>query len=77
MRRVVVTGIGMVSPLGCGVEATWQRILSGESGARRIDTFEVSDIPSQIACMIPRGDGANGTCRAPTKSPAVIGGAFI
>jgi 3-oxoacyl-[acyl-carrier-protein] synthase II len=61
MRRVVVTGLGMVSPLGCGVEATWQRILNGESGAKRIDTFEVSDIPSQIACMIPRGDGSNAT----------------
>jgi len=61
MRRVVVTGLGMVSPLGCGVEATWQRILNGDSGAKRIDTFEVSDIPSQIACMIPRGDGSNAT----------------
>jgi len=61
MRRVVVTGLGMVSPLGCGVEATWQRILKGESGARQIDTFEVSDIPSRIACMIPRGDGSNAT----------------
>jgi 3-oxoacyl-[acyl-carrier-protein] synthase II len=61
MRRVVVTGLGMVSPLGCGVEATWQRILNGDSGAKRIDTFEVSDIPSQIACMIPRGDGSKAT----------------
>lgn len=61
MRRVVVTGLGMVTPLGCGVEPTWQRILKGESGAKRIDTFDVSDLPSQIACMIPRGDGSNGT----------------
>ncbi len=61
MRRVVVTGLGMVSPLGCGVEATWQRILKGESGARRIDMFDVSDLSSQIACIIPRGDGTNGT----------------
>ncbi len=61
MRRVVVTGLGMVSPLGCGVEPTWKRILNGESGARRIDTFDVSDLPSQIACLIPRGDGSNGT----------------
>jgi 3-oxoacyl-[acyl-carrier-protein] synthase II len=51
----------MVSPLGCGVEPTWKRILNGESGARRIDTFDVSDLPSQIACLIPRGDGSNGT----------------
>jgi 3-oxoacyl-[acyl-carrier-protein] synthase II len=61
MRRVVVTGLGMVSPLGCGIEPTWKRILNGESGARRIDTFDVSDLPSQIACMVPRGDGANGS----------------
>jgi len=61
MRRVVVTGLGMVSPLGCGVEPSWKRILNSESGARRIDTFEVSDLPCQIACMIPRGDGSNAT----------------
>ncbi|MDB5548989.1 MAG: 3-oxoacyl-[acyl-carrier-protein] synthase [Tardiphaga sp.] len=61
MRRVVVTGLGMVSPLGCGVEPTWQRILKGESGAKRIDMFDVSDLTSQIACVIPRGDGTNGS----------------
>jgi len=61
MRRVVVTGLGMVSPLGCGIEPTWKRILAGESGAKKIDRFEVSDLASRIACMIPRGDGANGT----------------
>src|SRR5581483_3614758 len=61
MRRVVVTGLGMVTPLACGVEATWQRILAGESGISRIDRFEVSDLPSQIAGQIPRGDGTNGT----------------
>jgi 3-oxoacyl-[acyl-carrier-protein] synthase II len=61
MRRVVVTGLGMVSPLGCGVEPTWKRILSGESGAKKIDTFEVSDLPSKIACVVPRGDGSNGS----------------
>ena len=61
MRRVVVTGLGMVSPLGCGVDATWQRLLAGESGARRIDRFEVADLPAQIACQIPLGDGSNGT----------------
>src|SRR5581483_8473028 len=61
MRRVVVTGLGMVSPLGCGIEPTWKRLVAGESGAKKIDTFEVSDLPSQIACMIPRGDGTNGT----------------
>jgi 3-oxoacyl-[acyl-carrier-protein] synthase II len=51
----------MVSPLGCGVEASWKRILGSESGARKIDTFEVSDLASQIACSVPRGDGSNGT----------------
>jgi len=61
MRRVVVTGLGMVSPLGCGVETTWKRILNGQSGARKIDRFDVSDLPSKIACMVPRGDGSEGT----------------
>jgi 3-oxoacyl-[acyl-carrier-protein] synthase II len=64
MRRVVVTGLGMVSPLGCGVETTWKRILGGQSGARKIDTFDVSDLPSKIACMVPRGDGSEGTFNA-------------
>jgi 3-oxoacyl-[acyl-carrier-protein] synthase II len=61
MRRVVVTGMGMVTPLGCGVEPTWSRLIKGESGAKKVDTFEVSDISAKVACMIPRGDGANGT----------------
>jgi 3-oxoacyl-[acyl-carrier-protein] synthase II len=61
MRRVVVTGLGMLTPLGCGVEPTWARLLQGESGAKKIDTFDVSDISCQIACVIPRGDGSNGT----------------
>jgi 3-oxoacyl-[acyl-carrier-protein] synthase II len=53
--------MGMVTPLGCGVEASWRRILEGKSGARQIDTFEVSDLPCKIACMVPRGDGSDGT----------------
>jgi 3-oxoacyl-[acyl-carrier-protein] synthase II len=61
MRRVVVTGLGMVSPLGCGVETTWKRILNSESGARKIETFDVSDLTSRIACVVPRGDGSNGS----------------
>jgi 3-oxoacyl-[acyl-carrier-protein] synthase II len=61
MRRVVVTGLGMLSPLGCGVEHTWRRLLAGESAASRIERFEVSDIPAKIACQIPRGDGSGGT----------------
>ena len=59
MRRVVVTGIGMVSPLGCGAETTWKRILNGESGARKIEKFDVSDLPCKIAMPVPReGEGA-------------------
>src|SRR5690606_8898199 len=50
MRRVVVTGIGMVTPLGSGVETTWSRLIAGESGAVRVTHFDVSDLPSQIAC---------------------------
>ena len=61
MRRVVVTGLGMVTPLGCGVEPTWKRLLRGESGAGKIDSFDVSDIACKIACEIPRGDGTNAT----------------
>jgi 3-oxoacyl-[acyl-carrier-protein] synthase II len=61
MRRVVVTGLGMVTPLGCGVEVTWRRLIAGESGIRRIDKFEVADLPSQIAGAIPLGDGSDGT----------------
>jgi 3-oxoacyl-[acyl-carrier-protein] synthase II len=61
MRRVVVTGMGMVSPLGSGVETAWSRLLAGQSGAVRIADFEVSDLPSQIACRVPRGDGSDGT----------------
>src|SRR3982075_1721091 len=59
MRRVVVTGLGMVTPLACGVEPTWQRLINGDSGARRIETFDVSDLPAKIACQVPRGDGSS------------------
>jgi len=51
----------MVTPLGCGVEPTWNRILAGESGAVRVTEFDVDDIPCQVACLVPRGDGSNGT----------------
>jgi 3-oxoacyl-[acyl-carrier-protein] synthase II len=61
MRRVVVTGLGMVTPLACGVEDTWRRLLAGQSGARKIEKFEVGDLSAKIACQIPRGDGSNGT----------------
>jgi 3-oxoacyl-[acyl-carrier-protein] synthase II len=61
MRRVVVTGLGLLTPLGCGIEPTWKRLLAGESGARKIEHFDVSDIPCKIATQIPRGDGSNGS----------------
>lgn len=61
MRRVVVTGMGMVSPLACGVEETWSRILKSESGARKISTFDTSDLPARIAANVRRGDGSDGT----------------
>jgi 3-oxoacyl-[acyl-carrier-protein] synthase II len=61
MKRVVVTGMGMLSPLGCGVETTWQRLIKGESGVSRIERFDVSDLSCKIAGQIPRGDGSNGT----------------
>ena len=60
-RRVVVTGMGMVSPLAMGFERTWQRILAGDSGAVQVTDFDVSDIPAKIACPVPFGDGRNDT----------------
>jgi 3-oxoacyl-[acyl-carrier-protein] synthase II len=61
MRRVVVTGLGMVSPLATGVEETWSRLLDGRSAAARISHFDASDFPCQIACYPQRGDGTDGT----------------
>jgi 3-oxoacyl-[acyl-carrier-protein] synthase II len=61
MRRVVVTGMGLLSPFGVGVDHGWRQILAGKSAAKRIETFEVSDLPCKIACAIPRGDGSAGT----------------
>ena len=55
MRRVVITGLGMVTPMGCGVEATWRRLVAGESAAARVENFDVSDLPCQIAAQVPRG----------------------
>ncbi|MGY9107282.1 MAG: beta-ketoacyl synthase N-terminal-like domain-containing protein, partial [Alphaproteobacteria bacterium] len=61
MRRVVVTGLGLVTPLACGVEETWARLLAGKSGARPITRFKVDDLPARVACDVPRGDGSDGT----------------
>ncbi|MEL7272874.1 MAG: beta-ketoacyl-ACP synthase II [Pseudomonadota bacterium] len=60
MRRVVVTGIGMVSPLGGDAETTWANIKAGECATKRVENFEVEDLPAKIACQIPRGDTAEG-----------------
>ena len=60
LRRVVITGLGLVTPLGCGVEASWSRLLESKSGARRIEEFEVSDLTCQIACFVPRGPLSEG-----------------
>lgn len=57
MRRVVVTGLGLVTPLGNGVETTWKNLLKSESGVRRIDTFDTEAYPSKIAGLIPQGTG--------------------
>ena len=61
MRRVVVTGLGLVTPLACGVEETWSRLLAGKSGARKITKFNTDDLATKIACDVPRGDGTDGT----------------
>jgi 3-oxoacyl-[acyl-carrier-protein] synthase II len=60
LRRVVITGLGLVTPLGCGVEASWSRLLQGKSGARRIEEFDVSDLACQIGCFVPRGPLSEG-----------------
>jgi 3-oxoacyl-[acyl-carrier-protein] synthase II len=61
MRRVVVTGLGMVTPLACGVEETWSRLIAGQSGAGPITRFDPVNVITQYACEIPRGDGSDGT----------------
>lgn len=61
MRRVVVTGLGLLSPFGVGVEHGWKELLAGKSACRQVDAFAVEDLPCRIAHVIPRGDGANGS----------------
>ena len=60
-RRVVVTGMGLLTPLGCGVEPTWSRLVEGRSGAGQIRHFDASHLPARIACEIPLGDGSDAT----------------
>jgi len=60
MRRVVVTGIGLVTPLGVGTDNNWRRLLAGESGLRAIQSFDVSDLPAKIGGQVPRGSTESG-----------------
>ena len=60
MRRVVVTGMGLVGPLGSGVKPNWERLIAGESGIRPIQSFDVSDLPVKIGAQVPRGDESGG-----------------
>ncbi|HEX2885553.1 beta-ketoacyl-ACP synthase II [Vineibacter terrae] len=69
MRRVVVTGMGMVTPLGDGVDTTWRRLIAGESGIRAIQSFDTSDLPTKIAGEVPVGDKANGHFNADLYMP--------
>src|SRR3989440_2193348 len=64
MRRVVVTGMGLVTPLGIGLERVWGRLIAGESGIRAIQSFDVSDLPSRVAAQVPRGDKSSGLFNA-------------
>ena len=61
MRRVVVTGLGAVTPLACGVEASWERLLAGQSGAGTIQRFDAEHLGTNYACEVPLGDGTDGT----------------
>ena len=61
MRRVVVTGLGLVTPLACGVEDSWTRLLGGQSGAGRISRFDPDRVTTKYACEVPFGDGSGGT----------------
>jgi len=64
LRRAVITGMGLVTPLGTGIEPTWSRLLDGQSGAGPITKFDASDYPCRIACEVKRGDGSDGTFNA-------------
>ncbi|MCX8231475.1 MAG: beta-ketoacyl-ACP synthase II [Alphaproteobacteria bacterium] len=57
LRRVVVTGLGLVTPIGTGVELTWKRLLEGRSGITPIEKFDVSDLPAKVAAQVVRGEG--------------------
>ncbi len=69
-RRVVITGLGLVSPLACGVEESWKRLVAGESGLRAIQSFDVSDLPAKVAGQVPRGETSAGLFNADDWVPA-------
>jgi 3-oxoacyl-[acyl-carrier-protein] synthase II len=69
MRRVVITGLGVVSPLGVGAENVWSRILKSESGIRGVQSCDVTDLPCKIAGEVPRGDTASGKFNADDYVP--------
>ena len=69
-RRVVVTGLGMVTPLACGVKPTWERLIAGESGLKAIQSFDVSDLPAKIAGQVPRGETSSGLYNADDWVPS-------
>ncbi len=70
MRRVAVTGLGLVTPLGCGVAPTWNRLIEGQSGIRAVTSFDVSDLPCQVAGEVPEGPGSEGLFTADEWVPA-------
>jgi 3-oxoacyl-[acyl-carrier-protein] synthase II len=70
MRRVVVTGLGLVTPLGIGIEHVWRRLLNSDSGIGAIQSFDVSDLPAKIAGQVPRGETASGNFNADEWVPA-------
>ncbi len=70
MRRVVVTGLGLVTPLASGVDATWQRLIAGQSAGRPITKFDASAMPCRIACDVPLGDGQDGSFNPDDWMPA-------
>src|SRR6267154_1087572 len=70
MRRVVVTGMGMVTPLGDGVDTNWKRLIAAESGIRSIQAFDTSDLATKIAGEVPQGDKANGHFNVDAYMPA-------
>ena len=81
MRRVVVTGMGLVTPLGIGLERNWTSLTEAQSGIRAIQSFDVSDLPAKIAAQVPRGETASGLFNAddwvPTKDQRKMDGFIV